>query len=68
MNLDLPLAIDDPTTYGRKYGNLVNQYLTLYNAAVRDGIIPLNPNDMKDFIYKYAQSEWYLTRKTRDDA
>lgn len=62
MNLDLPLPADDPETYGRKYSNLVNHYLTLYNAAVRDGIITLDPVEMQKFILRYGWSEWYLTR------
>jgi hypothetical protein len=62
MNLDLPLSNDDPTTYWIKHSNLVNQYLTIYNAAVKDGIIALDPKVMQEFIYKYCGSSWYITR------
>jgi hypothetical protein len=53
----------DPTTYGLKYSHLLEQYLTVYSAALRDGIIAIEPEIMKKFVDQYGNSSWYIKRK-----
>lgn len=54
---------DDPTTYDAKYDSIMQEYLTIYSAALTDGIVAIDPKVMKDFINKYRYSSWYMSRR-----